>query len=440
MNPAVPSRARAGFTLIELLVASAIMVTLVVVVAKVAVDTLTAYDRVVADLSTQAEARTVLDNMERDFNTAVIRPDGRCWMEIIAPQANAAEASGLKKLPNIPADLQPVIMFFAAPGDRPRWTTTGGVRTAVPGETSAVCYRLGRRSPFDLPGSTFQQIYCFQRTIIDAQNTFNEAIPALTVPTGALSAVTTGTPLTYWYSTSRTYIAPYGTNTSGALIASTAIAANAIDMTKDALNTNGGWTMAEDNFCAQNTVGLSLTLWCASSETAADDKLGGVLVGGARPRNARIIGLPPSALRPVVCYPVIESNTASTTAGDNTNRAAISTAGSGVRCAYFPIMAVTSAATAPGVAATATQDFFNYRARIYSDRIQVDTCANPLPYALRQIEVSVTVLAPAGARELRALQASVGVAAASQNQNFRRIAMIHGRSYTRRMIVFGNGN
>lgn len=434
MNRPAPI-SRSGFTLIELLVASAIMVTLVVIVAKVAVDTLTAYDRVVADLSTQAEARAVLDNMERDFNTAVIRPDGRCWMEIIYPQAAAAtaEASGLKKLANIPADQQPVVMFFAAPGDRTRWTTSGGVRTAVAGETSAVCYRLGRRSPFDLPGSTIQQIYCFQRTIIDAQNTFNEAIPVLTVPTTTLNLVTTGTPFTYWYNTSRTYIAPYGTNTTGVLISSTQIAANTVDPTRDAANTNGGWTMAEDNFCAQNTIGLALTLWCASSETAAVDKLGGSPVT----REPRTIGLPSSALRPVTCFPVLDS---STLAANDTNRNTANSSGSGLRAAYFPIMAVKATATQVLATATVPQDFFTYRARVYSDRIQTDACTAPLPYALRQVEASVTVLSPAGARELRAIQASVGVAPASPNQNFRRIAMLHGRAYSRRMIVFGNGN
>ena len=183
--------ARSGFTLVELLVASAIMVTIVLIVAKIAVDTLSAYDRVVADLSTQAEARAVLDNMERDFNSAVIRPDGRCWMEIIAPEATG-DTSGLKKLANIPSDLQPVVMFFSAPTDRPRWTTSGTTRTTVSGETCAVAYRLGRRSPFDAPGSPpgstsgsqLQQVYCFQRTIIDAQNITNRnrILLALIVP------------------------------------------------------------------------------------------------------------------------------------------------------------------------------------------------------------------------------------------------------------------
>ena len=411
-------QSRPGFTLVELLVASAIMITIILVVAKIAVDTLSAYDRAVADLSTQAEARAVLDSMERDLNTAVIRPDGRCWMEIIAPEA-PGDASGLKKLANISSDLQPVVMFFAAPNDRPRWNTSAGVRTAVSGETCAVCYRLGRRSPFDLPGSTIQQVYCFQRTIIDAQNTFNEAIPILTVPTTSLALVTTGTPFTYWFSATRTYISPYASTTTGTLIDSTVIGANSVDAAQDAANTNTGWTMNEQNFCAQNTVALSLTLWCASSETAAADKT----------RRGVPAGLPPSALRPLACFPAAT--------GETTYRgAANASAGSGIRSAYGAIMADR------GLSATSNSDFFGYRARVYSDRIQVDANATPLPYSLRQVEASVTVISPAGARELRGLQAAKGVAfgADTTGSDFRRIVSVYGRSYTRRMIVLGSGN
>ena len=76
---------RRGFTLIELMVSTALMVVIVLVVVSIAADTFKAYDRAVADLSTQSEARAVLDALENDFQTAVIRPDGRCWMEVVLP-------------------------------------------------------------------------------------------------------------------------------------------------------------------------------------------------------------------------------------------------------------------------------------------------------------------------------------------------------------------
>jgi hypothetical protein len=93
----------------------------------------------------------------------------------------------------------------------------------------------------------------------------------------------------------------------------------------------------------------------------------------------------------------------------------------------------------PGTKGT---DFFYYRARFYSDRVQLDALADPLPYSLRQVEVSVTVLSPAGARELRGIQANKGVAVGenTNTSDFRRIVALYGRPYSRRVIVLGNGN
>ncbi|HAZ66355.1 MAG TPA: hypothetical protein DCY41_06325, partial [Opitutae bacterium] len=306
----------------------------------------------------------------------------------------------------------PVLMFFASPNDRTRWSTSGSVRTAISGETCAVSYRMGRRSPFDNPGTTIQQVYCVQRTVIDAQNTFDEAIPILTVPTAALSTVTTGTPFTYWYNVSRSYISPYGAKVADTLISST-------QMASDTTNTNTGWTMDEHNFCAQNTVGMSLTFWCASSESALVDK--------TRTGTGRVLSLPPGALRPVMCFPGATWET--------NYRSAVASSGVGLKAAYAGPMSTLP----PNTAGT---DFFNHRARFYSDRVQLDTLANPLPYSLRQVEVSVTVLSPAGARELRGIQANKGVAV-GENTNasdFRRIVALYGRPYSRRVIVLGNGN
>lgn len=412
-----PAAARRAFTLVELLVASAIMVIIVLVVVKVAVDTMTAYDKVVADLSAQSEARAVLDNLERDMNTAVIRPDGRCWLEIIAPGAPGAPAGFTNKIPNVPSDLQPILMFFASPADRPKFVpgSTTIPREPIRGDLCAVSYRMGLRSPFDMPGELIQQVYCVQRTLIDPQSTFQEALPHLTVPTAALSAVTTGVPSTYWFGAPRRYPS-YNSPGAGW------VTGNLMDGTA-----NGGWTMDESNFCAQNTVALSVTLWCASSETKAQD----FARVGARPAGANVgNGLPADALRPVTIYP-------STT--ETTFRAGNSGTTYGQQHAYWGLMPsghTTSAATT-----TSQADKYIYRARVYADRIQLDARTSPLPYALRQVEFSVTVLTPEGARELRALQAATGSSTFAEGtaSAFRRIVAQHGRPYSRRVLVLGNG-
>jgi len=418
---------RRGFTLVELMVASSIMVVLVLLVVKVANDTLTAYDRVVADLSAQTEARAVLDNLERDLNSAAIRPDGRCWMEIVAPGTAAAIAppTGVPanavfpasmRVPNVPADLQPIIMLFTSPPDRPRFRPGMATRDAsgnrineIRGDVCAVSYRMGLRSPFDSPGDLIQQIYCVQRTIIDGENTFKEALTG----TNAISA--TAPPSAYWVG-SRT-VANY---TAGANQTQTLF-----DVTLQ-----GGWTMNEDNFCAQNVVALSVVLWCASTESRLVD--GNAAVGHG-PRTAYTGGLPPEALRPLI----MQSAGAGNDASFRTSTSATSAFGWGSYVAFFGFMnnGISSGTTSP------RSERYASRARIYADRIFLDSRTVALPYILRQVEVSVTVLTPAGARELRALQRVTGSAtfAESTTSTFRRIVHQHSRSYSRRIQVLGNG-
>ena len=120
-----PSAARAlrrGFTLLEVMVATAIMVIIVLAVVTIASDTFKAYDRAVADLSTQSESRGVLDALENDLQTAVIRADGHCWMEIILPGAagGPTKVAAPGMIGNMHSIDQPILMFFAAPPDRPR--------------------------------------------------------------------------------------------------------------------------------------------------------------------------------------------------------------------------------------------------------------------------------------------------------------------------------
>ena len=120
MKTSLLRAARRGFTLIEVMVATAIMIVIVLAVVTIAADTFKAYDRAVADLTTQSEARGALDALENDFQTAVIRPDGRCWMEVILP--GTTTPSGVPKaVGNLQPVDHPMVMLFSAPPDRPRW-------------------------------------------------------------------------------------------------------------------------------------------------------------------------------------------------------------------------------------------------------------------------------------------------------------------------------
>jgi hypothetical protein len=142
-------------------------------------------------------------------------------------------------------------------------------------------------------------------------------------------------------------------------------------------------------------------------------------------------------------------------------------AGSGYRAAYTTGTSAASTVDAPlhfapltpavpAVAGVAVHPYeeFSGRLRIFSDRIYPDalssaTAATPtqlpyLPYSLRAIEVSVTVLTPDGAKELAMLQSpGLGIVSSGgtrvQNNDFRRIVVQQGRAYTRYIRLLSNG-
>ena len=425
--------ARRGFTLIEVMVSTAIMIVIVLAVVTIASDTFKAYDRAVADLTTQSEARGVLDAMEGDFQSAMIRPDGRCWLEVILPgsaKAPTTPVSAVTKanIGDIQSVDQPIIMLFASPPDRPRWApTASSPRTALKGDVCAIAYRIGQSSPFDAPGDPIQQVYGVYRTIIDPENTFKEAIPQIMTSTAAAPI----SPWDYW-SGVRSF-ANYSDIKSDTRVL--------IDFDQSKKPTPC-WTLDQSNFIASNVVAMNFTFWCTSS-----------LPDSSTVTGARVDPLkrPAQLLRPVLAettdttykfsangYPSAYS--ASTTQGADSNAAALRwTDNKGVGGAKTPH----------------PYDSFTGRLRVYSDRIYPDTQTSAttptatalpyLPYTLKAIEVSITVLTPEGSKELRALQKLDGKAQSSQgvilntNASYRRIVNQYGRNYTRYIRLLGNG-
>jgi type II secretory pathway pseudopilin PulG len=425
--------ARRGFTLIEVMVSTAIMIVIVLAVVTIASDTFKAYDRAVADLTTQSEARGVLDAMEGDFQSAMIRPDGRCWLEVILPGSAKApttpvSATTKANIGDIQTVDQPIIMLFASPPDRPRWApTASSPRTALKGDVCAIAYRIGQSSPFDAPGDPIQQVYGVYRTIIDPENTFKEAIPQIMTSTAAAPI----SPWDYW-SGVRSF-ANYSDIKSDKRVL--------IDFDQSKQPTPC-WTLDQSNFIASNVVAMNFTFWCTSS-----------LPDSSTVTGARVDPLkrPAQLLRPVLAettdttykfsangYPSAYS--ASTTQGADSNAAALRwTDNKGVGGAKTPH----------------PYDSFTGRLRVYSDRIYPDTQTSAttptatalpyLPYTLKAIEVSITVLTPEGSKELRALQKLDGKAQSTQgvilntNASYRRIVNQYGRNYTRYIRLLGNG-
>ena len=432
---------RAGFTLLEVMVSTAIMVVIVLTVVSIASDTLRVYDRAVADLSTQSEARGVLDAMDNDFSTAVLRADGRCWMEIVVPgSADVTGAPG--PVGNLQPTDHPIVMLFAAPPDRPRWTP-GANRRALRGDVSAVAYRIGQRSPFDAPGEKIQQVYGVYRTLIDSESTFAEAMPLILSSTIDQPRY----PWDYWSGSRR--FANYSRLPNPDYETRTLIDANIS-------STSPCWTMDENNFIASNVVAMNLVFWCSSMlpATAGDT---------AQATNTSFLkdplGRQPQSLRPVVLVGRGDDKSAMTPsqggylamyrAGQGVPRTLIQPPpASDVALRFAPNSAPAVPMPMPGAWPNIhPYDYYSSRLRVFADRIYPDnlplrmstTTAIPyLPYSLKAVEVSVTILTPEGSKELRSLQM------VNDNQqippaDFKRIVYQHGRNYTRYIRVLSNG-
>ena len=432
---------RAGFTLLEVMVSTAIMVVIVLTVVSIASDTLRVYDRAVADLSTQSEARGVLDAMDNDFSTAVLRADGRCWMEIVVPgSADVTGAPG--PVGNLQPTDHPIVMLFAAPPDRPRWTP-GANRRALRGDVSAVAYRIGQRSPFDAPGEKIQQVYGVYRTLIDSESTFAEAMPLILSSTIDQPRY----PWDYWSGSRR--FANYSRLPNPDYETRTLIDANIS-------STTPCWTMDENNFIASNVVAMNMVFWCSSMlpATAGDT---------AQAINTSFLkdplGRQPQSLRPVVLVGRGDDKSAMTPsqggylamyrAGQGVPRALTQPPpASDVALRFAPNSAPAVPMPMPGAWPNIhPYDYYSSRLRVFADRIYPDnlplrmstTTAIPyLPYSLKAVEVSVTILTPEGSKELRSLQM------VNDNQqippaDFKRIVYQHGRNYTRYIRVLSNG-
>jgi prepilin-type N-terminal cleavage/methylation domain-containing protein len=430
---------RKGFTLLEVLVSTAIMVIIVLTVVSIASDSLRVYDRAVAELSTQSEARGVLDAMDNDFSTAVLRSDGRCWMEIIIP-GGINGAPSVPVVGNIHRIDQPLVMLYASPQDRPRWSVDA-TRRKLNGDVCAVAYRIGQRSPFDMPGEKVQQVYGVYRTIIDSENTFKEALPVVLDDSVASLTKTPWkkSPWDYWSESVGRTVLEYAPLSGG----------DPVMLKKPLVNgtTDGScWTMNEQNFIGSNVVSLNIVLWCTSSLPAV---VSANLSGGIPDPILR----PESALRPVIPAATDQSQKYETggystlfysdTSAKNANEAAVR---------YAENTGKPTNVVVPTSKEVHPKDYYLGRLRVFSNRMYPDVLTpdapataapfNYMPYTIRGVEVSVTVLTPDGSKELRGLQHLRNLSKFTDTEDtkaYNRIVYQYGRNYTRYIRVLANG-
>ena len=444
---------RRGFTLIELMVSTALMVVIVLAVVSVAAETFKAYDRAVADLSTQSEARAVLDALENDFQTAVIRPDGRCWMEVVLP--GSSSAGGPLNAPPLSGNLNPaehpILMLFSAPQDRPRWrpdhTSASTARVALKGDVCAVAYRIGQRSPFSAPGAQNQQVYGVYRTIIDSERTFTDALPVILSSTSAVPR----SPWDYWSTTTLPGLSTarvYGDYNQQKYVTSGTALINGVVSS----SSNMPWTLDDHNFLASNVVAMNMVFWCTSSLPQS------TAVTAAPIPLTDPLKRPALMLRPLLPVNKDPFDQGAKFGAGLGYRAAYTTGTSAGSPADAPLHFAQTPPAVPAVSGITPHPYeeFSGRLRIFADRIYPDNTLLPsappnptplpyLPYSLRAVEVSVTVLTPEGAKELAMLQASpLGVPGTwgtrvREPNDFKRIVVQQGRAYTRYIRLLSNG-
>jgi hypothetical protein len=316
-------------------------------------------------------------------------------------------------------------MLFSAPPDRPRWTPGAG-RSALRGDVCAIAYRIGQRSPFDAPGDKIQQVYGVYRTIIDSENTFVDALPLILNS----NIDTPKSPWDYWSGSRR--FANYSKLPTPDYETRTLIDASIA-------STTPCWTMDENNFIASNVVAMNLVLWSSSSLTAT------ATAPALKDPLARLA----QTLRPVVLVGRGgDDDKSGLGVSEGGYLAMFKTAEGGTALRYAPNGAPPVPNPVPtGGSKVHPYDYFSSRLRVYADRMYPDdlplkptatTWVPYLPYSLKAVEVSITVLTPDGSKELRGLQML------NDNQkvpdtDFKRIVYKYGRNYTRYIRVLSNG-
>ena len=190
MNLQQTSSAKRGFTLAELVVAmaiTAIIVTVLVTVTSVALDT---WNRSRSELRAARSAKTMVDFMARDFESLVIRKGNSYeWLSAVADSNVVTPGIG----GNMKSANASKLIFFTSAKDR--YDGKLGTSSDKGGEVSCVGYQLNCRDPFTgaaaADAALLTQTYVFNRVLVDPDNTFKDLMgkPDLTTAFSTYSSL-----------------------------------------------------------------------------------------------------------------------------------------------------------------------------------------------------------------------------------------------------------
>ena len=170
MNLQQTSSEKRGFTLAELVVAmaiTAIIVTVLVTVTSVALDT---WNRSRSELRAARSAKTMVDFMARDFESLVIRKGNSYeWLSAVADSNVVTPGIG----GNMKSANASKLIFFTSAKDR--YDGKLGTSYDKGGEVSCVGYQLNYRDPITA-GAAALQTFVFNRVLVDPDNTFKDLV------------------------------------------------------------------------------------------------------------------------------------------------------------------------------------------------------------------------------------------------------------------------
>ena len=100
-----PTRQQTGFTLLELMVASGITIFLVGLLIGMISAVTSGWQRVQGSLSSEGQARLILDQLAADLEGAIFKPDGSSWLafSVVTSAPAATTTIGWRQLNERPA-------------------------------------------------------------------------------------------------------------------------------------------------------------------------------------------------------------------------------------------------------------------------------------------------------------------------------------------------
>ena len=124
----LPKRPRSGFTLVELLVAAGITTFMAGFIAVIVMNISSTASRSSSRLGADAQARLILDQLERDLQGALYRDDGNVWLAAEVLNGASGGATGLWQIaPRNPKPVGGISLLLNTPSINDARFGTAGI-------------------------------------------------------------------------------------------------------------------------------------------------------------------------------------------------------------------------------------------------------------------------------------------------------------------------